>query len=95
MKSGVYFVHYNHIDAFLKAAEKSGRRPLTTSTYDYVKNEEYKNLYRVFSLDSEDKSYGNRIGYWDAMTLDKMEHWKNWNNTDAYIENWIPKKVVI
>lgn len=89
MKSGVYFVHYNHIDAFLKEAEKSGRRPLTTSTYDYLTNEEYANLYRVFSLD------GNRIGYWEAMTLDKMEHWKNWSYTDAYIEHWIPKKVLI
>ena len=95
MKSGVYFVHYNHIDAFLKEAEKSGRRPLTTNTYDYLTNEEYANLYRVFSLDSEDKSYGNRIGCWDAMTVDKMKHWKNWSYTDPYIENWKPKKVVI
>ena len=95
MKSGVYFVHYNHIDAFLKEAEKAGRRPLSTSTYEQMKNESFKNLYRVFSLDSNDKSYGNRIGYWDAKTLDKMEHWKNWSYTDPYIENLIPKKVLI
>ena len=95
MKSGVYFVHYNHIDAFLKEAEKSGRRPLTTSTYDYLTNEEYANLYRVFSLDSEDKSYGNRIGYWDAMntdTLEAMKTWDDWDYTERYIEHWQPNK---
>ena len=95
MKSGVYFVHYDDIDAFLKEAEKAGRRPLSTSTCEQLKHERFKNLYRVFSIDSNDKSYGNRIGYWGAMTLDKMEHWKNWSYTDAYIEHWIPKKVLI
>ena len=91
MKSGVYFVHYDDIDAFLKEAEKAGRHPLSTSTCEQLKHESFKNLYSVFSLDS----YGNRIDYWDAMTLDKMEHWKNWNYTDAYIEHWVPKKVII
>ena len=92
MKSGVYFVHYNHIDAFLAEAKKAGRRPLSTSTCEQLKHEEYKGLYRVFSVDNYN---GNRIGYWDAMTLDKMEHWKNWSYTDAYIEHWRPKKIIL
>ena len=91
MKSGVYFVHYNHIDAFLAEAKKAGRTPMSTGAYENIKDEEYKGLYRVFSVDCN----GNRIGYWDAMTLDKMEHWENWSYTDAYIEHWIPKKVLI
>ena len=92
MKSGVYFVHYNHIDAFLAEAKKAGRTPMSTGSYEKIKDEEYKGLYRVFSVDNYN---GNIIGYWDAMTLDKMEHWKNWSYTDAYIEHWIPKKVLI
>ena len=92
MKSGVYFVHYNHIDAFLAEAKKAGRTPMSTGSYEKIKDEEYKGLYRVFSVDNNN---GNIIGYWDAMTLDKMEHWKNWSYTDAYIEHWIPKKVLI
>ena len=91
MKSGVYFVHYNHIDAFLAEAKKAGRTPMSTGSYENIKDEEYKGLYRVFSVDYD----GNRIGYWDAMTLDKMEHWENWSYTDPYIEHWIPKKVLI
>ena len=95
MKSGVYFVHYNHIDAFLAEAKKAGRRPLSTSSCEQLKDEEYKGLYRVFSVDNDRRGEPKRLGYWDAVTLDEMDDWSDWSFTHHYIEHWRPKKVLI
>ena len=95
MKSGVYFVHYDDIDAFLAEAKKAGRTLLSTGSYEKIKDEEYKGLYRVFSVDNGQQSEPNRIGYWDAMTLDAMEYWSDWSFTDNYIEHWRPKKIIL
>ena len=95
MNSGVYFVHYNHIDAFLAEAKKAGRTPMSEDSYEILKDEEYKDLYRVFSVDNGRKREPKRIGYWDARTLDAMEYWSDWSFTDHYIEHWRPKKKII
>ena len=95
MKSGVYFVHYNHIDAFLYEAKKAGRTTMSTGSYETIKDEEYKGLYRVFSVDNGRKGDPKRIGYWGAMTLDAMEYWSDWSFTDNYIEHWRPKKIIL
>ena len=95
MKSGVYFVHYDNIDAFLAEAKKAGRTPLSTGTYNMIKDEEYKGFYRVFSVDNGQRGEPNRLGHWDAMTLDAMEYWSNWSFTDKYIEHWRPKKIIL
>ena len=95
MKSGVYFVHYNHIDAFLAEAKKAGRTPIGTDSYKTIKDEEYKGLYRVFSVDNGRKGDPKRIGYWNARTLDEMEYWSDWSFTDNYIEHWRPKKIIL
>ena len=95
MKSGVYFVHYDNIDAFLYEAKKAGRTPMSTDSYKTIKDEEYKGLYRVFSVDNGLQGEPNRIGYWAARTLDAMEHWSDWSFTDNYIEHWRPKKLIL
>ena len=95
MKSGVYFVHYDNIDAFLYEAKKAGRTPMSTSSYKTIKAEECKGLYRVFSVDNGQQGEPNRLGFWDAMTLDAMEHWNKWSFTDKYIEHWRPKKIIL
>ena len=95
MKSGVYFVHYDNIDAFLAEAKKAGRTPLSTGTYNMIKDEEYKGFYRVFSVDNGQRGEPNRLGHWDAMTLDAMEYWSDWSFTDKYIEHWRPKKIIL
>ena len=38
MKSGVYFVHYDNIDAFLYEAKKAGRTPMITDLYKMIKD---------------------------------------------------------
>ena len=95
MKSGVYFVHYDNIDAFLYEAKKAGRTPMSTDSYKTIKDEEYKGFYRVFSVDNGRRGEPNRIGYWGAMTLDAMEYWSDWSFTDNYIEHWRPKKIIL
>lgn len=95
MKSGVYFVHYDNIDAFLYEAKKAGRTPMSTDSYKTIKDEEYKGFYRVFSVDNGRRGEPNRIGYWGAMTLDEMEYWSDWSFTDNYIEHWRPKKIIL
>ena len=95
MNSGVYFVHYDDIDAFLNETKKAGRTPMGEHSYKILKDEEYKGLYRVFSVDNGRKGEPKRIGYWDAMTLDAMEYWSDWSFTDHYIEHWRPKKKII
>ena len=95
MKSGVYFVHYDNIDAFLAEAKKAGRASISTDSYKKIKDEENKGFYRVFSVDNGQRGEPNRIGHWDAMTLDEMEYWSNWSFTDIYIEHWRPKKIIL
>ena len=95
MKSGVYFVHYDNIDAFLYEAKKAGRTPMSTGSYKTIKDEKCKGFYRVFSVDNGRKGEPNRIGYWDVMTLDAMEYWSDWSFTDNYIEHWRPKKIIL
>ena len=92
MKSGVYFVHYDDIDAFLKHIEKDGRE--LDGNIEELKNSYWKDKYRVFSID---KGNSKRVGYWYAYNLDKMESWHHWNYTDEYIEHWRPnkKKVIL
>ena len=97
MKSGVYFVHYDDIDAFLEETKKAGRTPIGTEIYKTIKDEEYKGLYRVFSVDNEQRGNPKRVGYWGAVTvtLDAMEYWSDWAFTDKYIEHWRPKKIIL
>ena len=92
MKSGVYFVHYDDIDAFLAEAKKAGRTLLSTGSYEKIKDEEYKGLYRVFSVDNDRR--GELIGYWGTYNLEAMERWNKWYFTDEYIELWKPRKVI-
>ena len=97
MKSGVYFVHYDDIDAFLAEAKKAGRTTIGEHSYKTIKDEDYKDLYRVFSVDNDRRCEPKRIGYWDAVTLDEMDDWSDWSFTDKYIEHWKPnkKKVIL
>ena len=95
MKSGVYFVHYDNIDAFLYEAKKAGRTPMSTDSYKTIKDEEYKDQYRAFSVDNGQQGEPNRIGYWDTYNLEAMNRWNKWSFTDEYIELWTPRKVIL
>ena len=98
MKSGVYFVHYDDIDAFLKHIELNGRE--LDGLVTQLKLPKYKDRYRAFSVDNGIKTSDKRVGYWDTYwdtyNLEAaMNHWNNWSFTDEYIELWKPRKVIL
>ena len=84
LKSGVYFVHYDDIPAFIETAE--GR--YFWDDYPSITSEKYKNTYRPFSIDK----HTNRLSYWSTDTLEAMKTWDDWDYTERYIEHWRPKK---
>ena len=90
MKSGVYFVHYDYIDAFLKHIEENGRK--LDGVVAHLKLPKYKDQYRAFSID---KGKTKRVGYWGTYKLEAMERWNKWLFTDEYIEHWKPRKVIL
>ena len=90
MKSGVYFVHYDDIDAFLKHIELNGRE--LDGLVTQLKLPKYKDQYRAFSID---KGKTKRVGYWGAYELEAMKRWYKWSFTDEYIELWTPRKVIL
>ena len=87
MKSGVYFVHYDDIDAFLKHIELNGRE--LDGLVTQLKLPKYKDQYRAFWID---KGKTKRVGYWGTYELEAM---KRWSFTDKYIELWTPRKVIL
>ena len=91
LKSGVYFVHYDDIPAFVETAKAQGL--YFCGHYPSITSEKYKNTYRPFAID---KHY-NRINYWNTDTLEAMKTWDDWDYTERYIEHWRPnkKKVVL
>ena len=93
MKSGVYFVHYDDIDAFLKHIELNGRE--LDGLVTQLKLPKYKDQYRAFSVDNGIKTSNKRVGYWDTYNLEAMNRWNNWSFTDEYIELWTPRKVIL
>ena len=90
MKSGVYFVHYDDIDAFLKHIASEGRE--LDGFVTRLKDPKYKDQYRAFSID---KGKTKRVGYWGTYELEAMKRWNKWNFTDEYIELWTPRKVIL
>ena len=90
MKSGVYFVHYDDIDAFLKHIESEGRELYVL--VEQLKFPKYKDKYQAFSVD---KGNTNRVGYWGTRKLEEMKTWDKWDFTDKYIEQWKPRKVIL
>ena len=92
MKSGVYFVHYDDIDAFLKHIELNGRE--LDGLVTQLNLPKYKDQYRAFSID---KGRTKRVGYWGTYELEAMKRWNNWDYTDKHIEHWQPnkKKVIL
>ena len=97
MKSGVYFVHYDDIDAFLKYIELNGREldGLVTQLDGLVtqlKLPKHKDQYRAFSIDN---GRNKRVGYWGTYNLEAINRWKKWSFTDEYIELWKPRKVIL
>ena len=90
MKSGVYFVHYDDIDAFLKHIELNGRE--LDGLVTQLKLPKYKDQYRAFSID---KGKTKRVGYWGTYELEAMKRWNKWSFTDEYIELWTPRKVIV
>ena len=91
LKSGVYFVHYDDIPAFVETAKAQGRR--FDGNYEEITREIYKNKYRPFSIDKDSV----RFSYWSIYVLEAMKSWSNWDYTDHYIELWKPnqKKVIL
>ena len=90
MKSGVYFVHYDDIDAFLKHMELNGRE--LDGLVTRLNLPKYKDQYRVFSID---KGRTKRVGYWGTYELETIKRWNKWYFTDEYIELWTPIKVIL
>ena len=90
MKSGVYFVHYDDIDAFLKHIASEGRE--LDGLVTQLKLPKYKDQYRAFSID---KGKTKRVGYWGTYELEAMKRWNKWDFTDEYIELWTPRKVIL
>ena len=99
MKSGVYFVHYDDIDAFLKHIASEGRELdgfETVAQVAQLKLPKYKDQYRAFSVDNGIKTSDKRVGYWgDTYNLEAMNRWNKWYFTDEYIELWTPRKVIL
>ena len=93
MKSGVYFVHYDDIDAFLKHIEENGRK--LDGFVAQLKLPKYKDQYRAFSVDNGIETSTERVGYWGTYKLEAMERWNKWSYTDEYIEHWKPRKVIL
>ena len=93
MKSGVYFVYYDDIDAFLKHIASEGRE--LDGLVAQLKLPEYIDQYRVFSVDNGIKTSDERVGYWGTYNLEAMNRWDNWSFTDEYIELWKPRKVIL
>ena len=91
LKSGVYFVHYDDIPAFVETAKAQGRR--FSGNYEEITREIYENTYRPFSIDVDSV----RFSYWSTYSLEAMKSWSNWDYTDHYIEQWRPnkKKVIL
>ena len=90
MKSGVYFVHYDDIDAFLKHIELNGRE--LDGLVTQLKLPKHKDQYRAFSIDN---GRNKRVGYWGTYELEAMKRWDKWYFTDEYIELWTPRKVML
>ena len=86
LKSGVYFVHYDDIPAFVETAKAQGR--YLCGDYRSITSEKYKNTYRPFSIDK----HINRMSYWNTDTLEAMKTWDDWDYTERYIEHWQPNK---
>ena len=96
MKSGVYFVHYDDIDAFLKHIASEGRElDGLVAQVAQLKLPKYKDQYRAFSVDNGIKTSDKRVGYWDTYNLEAMNRWNKWSFTDEYIELWTPRKVIL
>ena len=91
LKSGVYFVHYDDIPAFVETAKAQGL--YFCGDYPSITSEKYKNTYRPFSIDK----HTNRMSYWSTDTLEAMKTWDDWDYTERYIEHWQPnqKKVIL
>lgn len=91
MKSGVYFVHYDDIPAFVETAKAQGRT--FCGDYENITSKKYKDTYRPFSIDKG----CNRMSYWSTYPLEDMKHWDDWDYTEKYIEHWKPlkKKVIL
>ena len=91
LKSGVYFVHYDDIPAFVETAKAQGR--CFDGNYEEITREIYKNTYRPFSIDKDSV----RFSYWPIYSLEAMKSWRNWDYTERYIELWKPnqKKVIL
>lgn len=91
LKSGVYFVHYDDIPAFVETTKAQGR--YFCGDYPSITSEKYKNTYRPFSIDK----HTNRMSYWSTDTLEAMKDWDDWDYTERYIEHWRPnkKKVIL
>ena len=91
LKSGVYFVHYDDIPAFVETAKAQGRR--FAGNFEKITREIYKNTYRPFSIDKDSV----RFSYWNTDTLEAMKTWDDWDYTERYIEHWRPnkKKVIL
>ena len=91
LKSGVYFVHYDDIPAFVETAKAQGR--YFFGDYPSITSEKYKNTYRPFSIDK----HTDRMSYWSTDTLEAMKTWRDWSFTEKYIEHWRPnkKKVIL
>ena len=93
MKSGVYFVHYDDIDAFLKHIASEGRE--LDGLVAQLKLPKYKDQYRAFSVDNGIKTSDKRVGQWGTYNLEAMNRWNKWSFTDEYIELWKPRKVIL
>ena len=93
MKSGVYFVHYDDIDAFLKHIEINGRE--LDGSRSNLKHPKHEGTYRAFSVDNGIETSTERVGYWGTYNLEAMERWNKWSFTDEYIELWKPRKVIL
>ncbi len=91
LKSGVYFVHYDDIPAFVETAKAQGRK--FCGDYQTITSNVYKNTYRPFSIDNNSV----RFSYWSPCSLEDMKDWDDWDYTDEYIEHWRPnkKKVIL
>ena len=68
LKSGVYFVHYDDIPAFVETAKAQGL--YFCGDYPSITSEKYKNTYRPFSIDK----HTNRMSYWSTERY--IEHWQ-------------------
>ena len=82
LKSGVYFVHYDDIPAFVEIAKAQGRN--FCGDYAQITKEIYKDTYRPFSIDKD----SDRMSYWYDHPLEDMNHWDDWEYTEKYIELW-------